>query len=250
MIGIGFLVFFVITAIWIIGLIIVLKINKKTKKTYLERNLMYVYGITSRKSRHKILLYVCIVLLVVVCCTDYFRMNHGVKKYTYEKWNEEFHFTEFSFKCRNGYYESWGSDIVIFPGREIYLSRTQIVPFRLKDSNIQINISPYVIEEGDPIYPTLIQQCIYFYYQSESVWLRSYHEVTDLTISDTFVNGKKAEYATFRVQSNPSEDEYYRVRMVAFELNGDIWTVRTEERGNSRVNNDFINVIDSLRIEY
>ena len=125
-----------------------------------------------------------------------------------------------------------------------------MIPFKMKDSNIQINISPYVIEESDPKHPTLIQQCIYFYYQSDNGWLRSYHEVEDVTISDTFISGEEAKYAMFRVRYNSSNDEYYRVRMAAFELNGDIWTIRTEEHGDSGINNDIFDVLKTLQIDY
>ena len=43
----------------------------------------------------------------------------------------------------------------------------------------------------------------------------------------------------FHVRYHSLADEYFCVRIVAFELNGDIWTIRTEGYGDSRVNDDF-----------
>ena len=250
--GIGFISFIVLMGFWITGLILLffkqgqLKDNEIAEKVSIRPSSNY-----KRYTRPFTLF---LFVTIIISITSFLRINSGYQLFTYESYvDEELHFSKFTFECHKSYYEDWTGDIIYYPGEEISLIRHRMKPFTLESTEIQINISSSVIEEGNPVYPSLVEQVIYFYFHSRYGQLADYIDINikDLAITKTEVNGIPAEYATFLTDDSntlyPTEGE---VKLVCFNRAGIIWTICMKKLDEKTIspNPDFDHILQTFRI--
>jgi hypothetical protein len=266
-----FLLFLLSTLFWVIGLVLTLLLIKRRNRFLTLRpepstevqaeNTEHRKVIAERRIQHGFVPVLGLLLLItlVIAGISCFRINTGYQVITYENHNspreENLHYSQIAFECPKSYCFSWGGDLFWYPGDEITLMRDRIKPFALESTRIQINISPYVIKEGNPVYPSLVEQCIYFYFQS---WygrnLRNNIEIKNLTVTKTIVDGITADYASFLTYY--PEPFFYpfstwnEVKLVCFEREGIIWTLCMEKADGKTIssNSVFDHLLKSFKI--
>jgi hypothetical protein len=259
------------TVLWIIGVIILLLAKDKagtifTKKEDAASEIKAENAQLRpvRAARHippGVLLRIGIVVLLAAVMVAGFsgsRINSG-----YQSWvivnhstppDEKLHYSQFSFESPRSYFTMGGGEMVRYPGDEITILSHRIRPLYIATTGIQINISPSIMKEGNPVFPSLVEQCIYFYCQSRYGWwpVGDNIEVQNLKIGRTAVAGISADYASFYTDFPQSYVGSTRneVKLVCFKREGNIWTIRmaTDRERPHIVNSDFEKLINSIRI--
>jgi len=256
--AIVFMCFLFSAGLWIIGLIILLVLKAKQGKRSFPHQASELettdsadsteFSVSPGQIRNRGFFWTIIVLTIITLVVGGFscvRMNHGYQTFTYETYTDpeetDLHYSEFAFECPRSYYRSWGgSDIIWYRGDELVLSHRQVKLFRFESTSLQINVSPTVIREGNPVYPSLIEQCLYYYFKSAYGWHELDIQISDLTITQTVVDGISAEYATFLTfhPDHPFSHLWYEVKMVCFERKGIFWTIILEKINDKIIDSD------------
>jgi hypothetical protein len=265
--GFLFFIFLFTTGLWFLGLTVLLLIKKKPPRVLqpstkplkggdIESTELKRYC-KSRKMLHIGLIKVSgsvLLVALVVAGFSFVKINTGyqvfIKKNDSSLFANDLNYSQFSFECPKSYYSPSGGEPIVLPGYDIILAREQIRPFRIESTSIIINISSSVTVEGNPIYPTLIEQCIYFYFQSYyGILNRNTAEIKNLTTTKIIVDGITSDYATFSVIYSNTK---YRskVMLLCFEREGTIWTIYSENMQDKTIepSTDFNHLVKTIKI--
>ncbi len=267
--GIVYLVFLVSAGLWIIGLIIILFLKNRQEKLQFQNEGATLESLVENNESEKVvsirrmgnsgfirIFGVLLIIPIVIAGYSCFRMNFGYQVFVHESFNlyenEDLHYSEFMFECPKSYYRSWASGVIGYLGEEVALDGNQIKPFTVESTYIRINVSPKVRYEDNPTYPSLIEQCIYYYFKSTYGWNKLDVEIRNPTITQTVIDGIPAEYATF-LTFYPNADYYYpwdEVKVVCFEREGIIWTISMYKWKDKTINPDpdFEHLLQTFKI--